>query len=325
MAQPTESFKQLDYSLRPSKQVERKIMIEVLLRLSKAGYAVSDYSYLGFGSPYYVDFVMFHKYLFIQDMVCVEWAKVPKRMKFNKPFRFIKLSMGALSAHIPSMARTKMRLVWLDYDRSLDPEMLQDIDGCLNRMAKKSILVVTADARPKLRGDEFDLNVEAMKVDDREKLTVRTYREWFGPYVGKKITQAMISGLHVAPLFYEVIVERTRQTLTTRGGGLRFLQLFNYVYRDGAPMLTVGGMIGTEEDERALRKAGVLDHRFVRTSTEYLEISVPPLTVREKHWLDSRLDEKLTAAKLRFELEEEQLNNYRRFYKEYPTYMETVL
>ena len=84
MAQPTDSFKQFNYSLRPSKQVERKIMIEVLLRLSKAGYTISDYRYLGFGSPYYVDFVMFHKYLFMKDMVCVEWGEVPKRMKFNK-------------------------------------------------------------------------------------------------------------------------------------------------------------------------------------------------------------------------------------------------
>ena len=31
MARPSDSFKQFDYALRPSKQVERKIMIEVLL------------------------------------------------------------------------------------------------------------------------------------------------------------------------------------------------------------------------------------------------------------------------------------------------------
>jgi hypothetical protein len=56
-----------------------------------------------------------------------------------------------------------------------------------------------------------------------------------------------------------------------------------------------------------------------------LKISVPPLTIREKYWLDSKLDDKLTAAKLQFELEEELLDNYRKFYKEYPTYMESLL
>ena len=48
---------------------------------------------MGFGSAYYVDFVMFHKYLFIENMVCVEWSEIPKRMRFNKPFNFIKLRM----------------------------------------------------------------------------------------------------------------------------------------------------------------------------------------------------------------------------------------
>jgi len=122
-----------------------------------------------------------------------------------------------------------------------------------------------------------------------------------------------------------VVVERMRQTLANRGAGFRFLQIFNYVYRDGAPMLTVGGIIGTEEDRQALEGSGILDHRFVRTNSDYLEISVPPLTIREKHWLDSRLDKNLTAGKLRFELEEDLLDNYRKFYKEYPTYMETLL
>ena len=72
---------------------------------------------------------MFHKYLFIQDMVCVEWAEVPKRMRFNKPFKFIKLRLEALSTYIPSMATTKTYFAWFDYNRSLDLEMLRDING----------------------------------------------------------------------------------------------------------------------------------------------------------------------------------------------------
>ena len=157
MAEPTNSFKQFDYSLRPSKQVERKIMIEVLLRLSKANYTVSDYKYLGFGSPFYVDFVMFHKYLFIEKMVCVEWGDVERRMRFNKPFKFIKLRLGSLSKHIPMMRPSENFLVWLDYDRPLDQEMVQDIRDTLSRLGRGSIFIVTIDARPRLPKDEFDV------------------------------------------------------------------------------------------------------------------------------------------------------------------------
>jgi hypothetical protein len=151
------------------------------------------------------------------------------------------------------------------------------------------------------------------------------YQEWFGQYVEGPVTRARISGAHVAPLFYEIVSERLKETLRRRGGDLRFIQLFNFLYKDGAPMFTVGGMIGTEEDQRDLERKAILSHKFVKSGSEYLEISVPQLTLREKQWIDCRLDAKLTADKLRFELEEDLLQNYRSFYKEYPTYLETLL
>lgn len=323
MAVPTNSFKQFDYALRPSKQVERKIMIEVLLKLAKADYMISDYTYLGFGSVYYVDFVMFHKYLFIEKMVCVEWGEIGRRMRFNKPFKFIKLKLEPLANHIPTIKGNQQYFAWLDYDRSLDSELLQDIDGVVTRLSVGSIFVVTIDARARLPKDEFDIG--GMTEQQREHLTLRVYKEWFQSYVGSKLTRALLAGSHVAGLFYEVVIERIRQSLTRRDRHLRFIQIFNFVYRDGAPMLTVGGMIGTSADETALAKAGVLDHRFVRTGDDYLEISVPPLTLREKQWIDCRLDQKLTTKRLRFELDEDLLLNYRSFYREYPTYLETLL
>lgn len=322
----TESFKQFHYGLRASKQVERKIMIEVLLRLSGARYNIADYAYLGFGSVYYVDFVMFHKYLFIQDMICVEWGNnIEKRMKFNKPFKFIKLRLEPLFNHIPKIRTKKKHLIWLDYDRSLDTEMLQDIDGCLTRLAEQSIFIVTADARPKIPKDEQDVDLESLTAKDREIWTMNTYQKWFGPYMSRRITHDAISRVHIAPIFYEVLIERIRQTLERRTPRLRLIQLFNYLYQDGAPMLTIGGVIGTDEDEEELRRKGLLTHRFVNTSAEFLEISVPPLTIREKQWLDSRLDERLKATKLSFELEEELLENYRMFSKEYPTFLEALI
>jgi hypothetical protein len=326
MPQPSDSFKQFNYSLRPSKQVERRMMIEVLSRLSSPRFPISSYRYLGMGSIYYVDFVLFHKHLFIEDMICIEWSDIPKRMVFNKPFKFIKLRLQPLSGYIPRIARTKLHLAWLDYDRPLDPDMLQDIDGCLRYLAPKSVFVVTIDARPKLPPDAEevrDIDLATLTAKQREELVVTNYRKWFGPYLEAKITRLSVSGTEVATLFHAVVAERIRETLANRQ--LRFIQLFNYVYRDGAPMLTVGGMIGTEEDDRFLRDTGILGHRFVRTSSDYMTISVPPLTIREKYWLDSQIDAKLAPNMLDFELDEDLLNNYREFYKEYPTYMESVL
>src|ERR1035437_1475741 len=322
MAEPADSFKQFNYSLRPSKQVERKIMIEILLRLSAAGYNISQYKYWGFGSVYYVDFVMFHKYLFIDEMTCVEWGDVKKRMRFNKPFTFIRLKLGPLSRHIPSIRPKDKSLVWLDYDRALDPEMLQDIDGTVGRLSPKSLFVITVDARPRL---PKSVSGEVLRAAELESLTAETYSDWFSQYLGRAVERGTVSSVHVAPLFYEVVTERISRTIKRRGEGLQFIQLFNYLYRDGAPMWPLGGMVGTAEDWTTMKEKGAYDHRFVRVGPEYLEISVPPLTMREKQWLDCHLDGKLTAKKLRFELDEELLQNYCRFYREYPVYLESLL
>ncbi|HXM01050.1 MAG TPA: O-methyltransferase [Chthoniobacterales bacterium] len=321
MAQPSESFKQFDYALRPSKQVERKAMIEVLLNLAKPGYAISEYRYIGFGSVYYVDFIMFHKYLFIKKMVCVEWGDIEKRMRFNKPYKFVQLKLMSLSSYIPHIRPKDRVLAWLDYDRALDLEMIQDIDGMCSRIAPKSVFAITVDARPKLPKDLFD--TDKLTVDQREELTFKTYNRWFAEYLPGQIPREMVSRAEVAALFYEIIVDRIKRTLGSRG--LQFIQLFNYYYRDGAPMLTVGGLVGIQSDVVALQAAGVLQHKYVRSGKESLTISVPPLTLREKHWLDARLYGKVKISDLRFELQEELLQNYCTFYKEYPTYLESFL
>jgi hypothetical protein len=321
MPTPTDSFKKFNYALRPSKQVERKVIVEILLGLSKAGYNIREYAYVGFGSVYYVDFVMFHKYLFIDRMICIEWGEIEKRMRFNKPYKFIKLRMMPLSQYIPSISKNEELLAWLDYDRSLDPDMLRDLDGMCARLSPSSILMVTLDARPRLPRDLFD--PEVMKPRQREQLIARVYQEWFGQYLGSKIEKDTGARPSAAALFYEVVAERVRQTLSPRG--LRFIQFFNFFYRDGAPMLTIGGMIGSERDQDRLESAKALDHRFVRRGSEPLAITLPPLTLREKHWLDSRLFGEIKTKKLAFELDKDLLENYCEFYKEYPTYTEALL
>jgi hypothetical protein len=129
------SFKKFNYGLRPCKQVERKILIEQFQRLSELGYRISDYRYVGFGSVYYVDFIMFHKYLRIRKMDCIEHSTDQRRMRFNKPYRFITLRLRPYADAVTSIRRTIPYLVWLDYDYPMTASMLQDIDNTVSRLA----------------------------------------------------------------------------------------------------------------------------------------------------------------------------------------------
>ncbi len=56
------SYEKIHYGLRPAKNIERKMMCECFWRLS-AFHPVHNYRYIGFGSVYFSDFLLFHKVL----------------------------------------------------------------------------------------------------------------------------------------------------------------------------------------------------------------------------------------------------------------------
>src|SRR5262245_30820229 len=90
MTGATRSFEKVFYSLRPAKQIERRMLMDGLVRLIAAGFPIRQSQYLGMGSIDFVDFLLFHKFLGLQRMHSVEYEKtIAKRIDFNKPFRFI--------------------------------------------------------------------------------------------------------------------------------------------------------------------------------------------------------------------------------------------
>ncbi len=316
MALPTDSFKKFNYWLRPSKQVERKIMIEILLSAMQSGYDIRKYTYFGFGSVYYADFVMFHKYLYINDMICIEWSDVRKRMKFNLPYEFITLRMSSLQDALPKIVKKRTKyLAWVDFDRQLDADMLRDIDDCILTLPMQSIFIVTVDARARVPRHIVESNELTPKQQD--KWLLKQFNEEFGLFVERKIVAKDLDDSEIPGLYYDAIIGRINETIRVRDGA-EFIQFFNFLYADGAPMLTIGGMIGTAEDREKM--AVTLNHEFAAGGREPVLIKVPHLTFREKQWLDSNLQ----CDKACFELDDDGLENYRRFYRQYPTFVESL-
>ncbi len=312
------SFEKLNYLLRPSKQVERKLLIESLHYLAQASYPIYGYTYVGFGSIYYADFLLFHKYLYLNKMMCVEHGKIPNRMRFNKPFKFIKLKMKPISEVIPQLSRKTKYLVWLDYDGPLTTRMLADIDGFSKMLAAGSILIITVDAEP----DHLVDPEEDFEIKSGEEVA-KFLDDTFGHLIVDDITEANLTKNDLPQLLSRILRSQLSTSLASRSD-VDFHQLFNFLYADGAQMITVGGVIDDGSAIGKLERSGVFDLEYIQKGEDLVRITVPPLTIREKQWIDSNLAKNLSAKK-KLDIDDTLLANYVRFYKYYPTYYETLV
>lgn len=69
---PSGSYQKINYSLKTSKSIKRKMLAEAVQRLSHFALLKGICRYVGFGSTYFSDFKLFHKLLGIKKMVSIE-------------------------------------------------------------------------------------------------------------------------------------------------------------------------------------------------------------------------------------------------------------
>lgn len=327
------SFEKIDYFLRPSKQVERKLIIEALQKLSKAGHFIHEYTYLGLGSVFYVDFLLFHKYLHIDSMICAEIEDCPDRMDFNKPYEFIDLQMRPVGDVIPEINREKPHFVWLDYDFTIDQDVLADLRKCLHVLAPGSVLLLT------VASDLFNLTNLIDDIDKRDltenqqkQEVVKRLNELIGDHYGSEIKIKDIAASRLPTLMATAIRNYINSCMAIRPD-VEFIQLFNFHYKDNMNMLTLGGILGDPQTHKSLEDTGLFKLKFVTESATPVEISVPPLTIRERNWLEkhlTQLEQHLAASPhlpndMPFEIKAQLVKNFVKYYRHYPFYFETLV
>jgi len=228
----TPSYDVVNYGVRTSKQLERRIFLEVLHRLSRVGLHVSDYKYIGLGSVFYIDFTLFHRYLYIDEMECVENTDIPRRMGFNQPFPppYLKLRMCEASVAIQDISRDRKYLVWLDYDTPLDAKKLEEIDGVVSSVGIGSVLIVTVDAKTRLPKVKYGEKVSRAELEARYCAHLE---KAIGKFVKGGVNKSHLQDQSHPALFAEAILSRVGRSMVSRPS-LEFVQLFNYEYSDGA-------------------------------------------------------------------------------------------
>jgi len=146
MTTPQSSSRRVPYDLRPRKQVERRMMIYVFQLLAESGFHISTYRYVGFGAFFFVDFILFHRFLGITDLISIEHDEnSKKRVLFNRPFKNIIVEFKSSSDYIPYMDRDKPHILWLDYDSPIASDQLADLETAVSIASAGSIVIATFD------------------------------------------------------------------------------------------------------------------------------------------------------------------------------------
>jgi hypothetical protein len=279
MASSAPSYTKIDYSIRPAKAIERKMMIDLIRRLDRFT-SLSHYRYVGFGSPYFADFKLFHKSLGIGDLISIEKEVADEpRFRFNAPFAAIDLKFGESAEILPELMWSQRSITWLDYDGRLDVSKLDDVSFLARHLAGGSVLTVSVNVDP-----HRDIETRLDKT-----------RAELGSYMPRHYSAEDLGGWGTAEACREIIDERIRTALGERNTGqslsaaISFRQLFNFRYRDGARMLTVGGVLFDAGQEASLRGCAFDEFEFCKEGADAYEIDVPRLTLKEMRHLDTQL------------------------------------
>ena len=309
------SYEKINYNLRPAKNIERKMIAEAC-RLLPGARPVNRYRYIGFGSPFFSDFRVFHKTLGFQRMINIEVEESDQdRFEFNKPFACIQMKYGDSSEVLSDLTwRDEPTVIWLDYDRRLNAGMIADIEYLATSLEPWSFLIVT------VRAKAADYGSETEKIPTMEEDLDRS--------LDGTVTQSDLAQDRIAETICWICERSIRDTLVDRNGLLAleeqlvYEQIMNFVYDDGTSMVTFGGLLVPTSDRAAFSDCGFGSLGFYRPGTEQYEIRAPLLTFKEQRTLDSALPDGTPIVP---GLTQEDIDAYAQVYRYFPAFTEAEL
>lgn len=301
----------LAYHLRPNKAIERDIFLDLLGTLSPV-LPLTDYRYVGFGGPFLEDFRLVHKRIGLRSLVCVERdGDTHARQKFNRASNHIECKFGDFDELLPELALEETpSIVWLDYsDGQNSVGKIQSFVDLVTRCCERSIIKLTLGAEvPR----ENDASAASRLERAKAKLGV------FCPadIAVADMTRARFGRVLLRAI--EIALSRNRVPK-----GLQFLGASSFLYADGAPMLTVTGVLVRADGEEDFLKETRLAswEHFNPRWTEPSIIEVPVLSLVEQRAIG--LDSRDCATVMGFSMPEGKLGtdtieNYRRYARLYP-------
>lgn len=327
------TYRRINYSLRPAKAVERKMICETVRRLYSFG-KIETYRYIGFGSVYFSDFQLFHRELGMENMISIEKdAHARDCFEFNKPYKCVNIEYKPSSRVLPGLDWQFKTIVWLDYESRLDEPVLSDVGSVCAGACSGSLLIVTVNAHPERDPDEAtrkefrDDTGEDFNLDDYR---LRELRKRVGDSLPPEVNGSELRGKGLALISRKILESTIREALSARNGvlppekRLAARQILNFRYSDGAIMSTHGWVFLEAGEQAKFDACSFNELSFTRFGEEAYSIKVPCLTIKEMRHLNSQLP-RLAAGQVSLPgVPKADIEHYAELYRYFPTFAEAI-
>lgn len=336
------SYRDINYSIRPAKNIERKMLVEAFRRLSSID-DLKNYRYIGFGSTYFSDFELIHKELNITNLISIESdAGSAPRFKFNRPYSCVDIKFDYSYNILPALDYDTKDIVWLDYDGMFDKYMLDDIDTVISNVQMGSMFLVSLNVEnPKLLLCEDD-KLDHKKRIEKTKIKLEEVNESLQGYLNiseemnpLNITNSIFKKWNFAKKCTQIINDQISKSIQNRElrekSGVTYQQLFNFHYADGSKMLTIGGIIYDNSLENDVNNCKFDRLDFIRKDDDALEINVPNLTFREIKYLNkyislndiTKFPKDVSGKRIDTIVPGKEIKMYHEVYRYFPTFTES--
>jgi hypothetical protein len=346
---PLDIDKNVNYRVRPAKAIERKMLCDSFQKLDVFD-NLQNYQYIGFGSYAFVDFNLFHRSLNIQKMTSIqivetqderEKTKLKARYRLNRPYKNIHIEFGASNDVLQQNIDWQYKsIVWLDYTSKLNNSVIVDIHELVDNLKPGSVFLVTLSLNAKISdlaelGGYFPtwlagLNPAQKKVYENKVILCEVYKHI------------------ICSVIFNRLKSRNKE-IESEHDRYCFDQLYYFSYKDGAPMMTFGGIIYTEGQINDVKCCyfdsfpflSIQNHqaleRFIASSinipvdlrafkTDVFMINPPIFTPLEIKLLDRKLPNSSNGQSISFlGLSQDDIDQYIKLYRHFPVYIDVEI
>ena len=276
------------YHLRINKAIDRQLFIDALLRLSRC-YPIRDYVYVGMAGRFAEDFRVIANFVGIRSFVSLEMEEsIIPRQKFNYEHPGVEFKHETSGDFIASFDEENGFVLWLDYTKPNElGAQLREYSEALKLAKPGDVIRITLNANVKTLGDKGNETAKEQQEDRLQVLKSRVGSSNMPTIPESEITRDLYPYALV-----KVIEYITKKTLTpTLGKAAVPIAIFQYKDSEHTMLTCTVLIVEASEQSRIISETRLTDWEFYPKGWKPpKEINVPDLSVKERLFIDGRID-----------------------------------